>query len=110
MRIEPLLQRGCNLGREAQSRLGYVALDHFHALGRMLFAFTVFWAYTAFFQALLIRIANKPDEVTYYLSRVHGAWAVFVVLLILGHFAAPFEDGQERLAHVRVVQEFAVHQ
>jgi len=69
---------------------GKLTPNHFHALGRLLFAFTVFWAYSAFFQAMLIRIANKPDEVTFYLSRVYGAWAVFVYLLILGHFAAPF--------------------
>jgi hypothetical protein len=69
---------------------GKLTPNHFHALGRLLFAFTVFWAYNAFFQAMLIRIANKPEEVTYYISRVHGAWAVFVVILILGHFAAPF--------------------
>ncbi|HEX7836424.1 MAG TPA: hypothetical protein VF469_03125 [Kofleriaceae bacterium] len=69
---------------------GKLTPNHFHALGRLAFAFTVFWAYNAFFQALLIRIANKPEEVTYYLARVHGAWAVFVVVLILGRFALPF--------------------
>lgn len=64
--------------------------NHFHALGRMMFAFLVFWAYTAFFQALLIRIANKPEEVTFYLQRTSGMWAVFTWILIIGHFAIPF--------------------
>ncbi|HLU67242.1 MAG TPA: hypothetical protein VKZ63_13250, partial [Kofleriaceae bacterium] len=32
--------------------------NHFHAMGRLLFAFVVFWAYCAFFQAMLILIAN----------------------------------------------------
>jgi hypothetical protein len=69
---------------------GAITPNHFHALGRMLFAFTVFWAYAAFFQAMLIRIANKPEEVTFYIQRIGGAWAVFVWILILGHFALPF--------------------
>ena len=64
--------------------------NHFHALGRMLFAFLVFWAYCAFFQALLIQIANKPEEVTFYLLRTSRMWAVFVWVLIIGHFALPF--------------------
>ena len=41
----------------------------------MQFAFLVFWAYTAFFQALLIRIANKPEEVKFYAVR-GGGWLV----------------------------------
>jgi hypothetical protein len=64
--------------------------NHFHALGRMLFAFTVFWTYAAFFQALLIGIADKPEEVVFYAQRTEGAWAVVVWILILGHFALPF--------------------
>jgi hypothetical protein len=64
--------------------------NHFHALGRLLLAFVVFWAYCAFFQAMLIRIANRPEEVVFYLERIEGGWEVFIYLLILGHFALPF--------------------
>jgi hypothetical protein len=69
---------------------GAVTRHHFHALGRLLLAFTVFWAYAAFFQALLIRIADKPEEVTFYLERIGGAWTALVYVLALGHFALPF--------------------
>lgn len=69
---------------------GYVTRNHFHALGRMMFAFTVFWAYNAFFQAMLIRIANKPEEVTFFLDRDHGVWRALIYVLILGRFAVPF--------------------
>lgn len=69
---------------------GVVTPNHFHALGRLMFAFVVFWTYTQFFQALLTRIANKPEEVTYYLARTSGAWSVFVWILIIGHFVLPF--------------------
>jgi hypothetical protein len=67
-----------------------ITQSHFHALGRMLFAFIVFWGYTSYFQAMLIRIANKPDEVTFYLARTDGAWRVFLWILILGQFLLPF--------------------
>jgi hypothetical protein len=69
---------------------GTLSVNHFHALGRLLFAFTVFWAYNAFFQAMLIRIANKPEEVRFYIERITGMWAVFAFLLAIGHFAVPF--------------------
>ena len=67
-----------------------ITRHHFHALGRLLFAFVIFWAYAAFFQAMLISIANKPEEVEFYLARTEGAWSVFIYILVLGHFAAPF--------------------
>lgn len=69
---------------------GLVTRNHFHALGRMMFAFTVFWAYNAFFQALLIRIANKPEEVEFYLQRDHGVWRALIYVLIIGRFGLPF--------------------
>jgi hypothetical protein len=64
--------------------------NHFHALGRLLFAFTVFWAYCAFFQAMLIQIANRPEEVTFYIDRIAGPWRAVAALLVVGHFALPF--------------------
>jgi hypothetical protein len=74
----------------AHQRTSAITTSHFYALGRLLFAFVVFWAYTAYFQAMLIRIANKPEEVTFYLLRTDGGWRGFVYVLILGHFALPF--------------------
>jgi hypothetical protein len=69
---------------------GHLTRNHFHALGRMMFAFTVFWAYCAFFQAMLIRIANKPEEVAFFLHRDHGVWRALIYVLIFGRFALPF--------------------
>jgi hypothetical protein len=63
---------------------------HFHALGRLLFAFVVFWAYTVFFQALLMRIGNKPDEITYYVLRSNDSWTALQWVLIGGYFFVPF--------------------
>lgn len=63
---------------------------HFHALGRMMFAFVVFWAYTVFFQALLIRIANKPEEISFFLVRSNTTWTIEQWVLIAGYFVIPF--------------------
>jgi hypothetical protein len=63
---------------------------HFHAMGRLLLAFVVLWAYIAFFQAFLIQIANRPDEVTFYVTRMRGGWRVVTALVVVLHFALPF--------------------
>jgi hypothetical protein len=64
--------------------------DHGQALGRVLFAMIVFWAYMAFSQLLIYWIADVPDEVSFYAARVCGSWAVVTGLLVVGHFALPF--------------------
>jgi hypothetical protein len=64
--------------------------SHFHAAGRLLHAFVIVWAYLAFFQAMLIQIANKPEEVTFFIARLHDGWRFVTVLLVIGMFAVPF--------------------
>lgn len=64
--------------------------SHYYALGRLLLTFTVFWAYCAFFQILLIWEGNKPDEVVFYLKRIHGPWATVSAILVLVQFVIPF--------------------
>ncbi len=63
---------------------------HFHALGRLLFAFVIVWAYIAYTQGFITWIANKPEEVTWYIARVRGSWGVWGVVIIVSHFALPF--------------------
>jgi hypothetical protein len=63
---------------------------HYYALGRLLLAFVVFWGYVAYFQFMLIWIANKPDEVTYFLDRSRGGWLPLTVVLVIAQFVAPF--------------------
>jgi hypothetical protein len=60
--------------------------SHYHALGRLLLAFTVFWAYAGFFQFMIIWIANKPVEVPYYLARNAGGFKVVSVVLVVLSF------------------------
>jgi len=75
-------------GEGAFGRL--VTPPHLHSLGKLLLAFTVFWAYVAFSQLLLTWIANLPEEVPYYLRRWEGGWQGASWMLLLAHFAVPF--------------------
>ncbi len=69
---------------------GIVTTEHFHDLGKMMFAFTVFWSYIAFSQFFLIWYANIPEETIWFLHRVEGSWKTVTLLLVYGHFLAPF--------------------
>jgi hypothetical protein len=63
--------------------------SHTGALGRMMLAFLVFWAYMEFAQGVIIWMANKPDEVPWYVARGAGQWGAVFTVLVIGHFAAP---------------------
>lgn len=81
------------LGTAAADRSGAIrgiTPSHYHALGRLLLAFVIFWAYVAFFQLMLIWIANKPEEIVFYLVRVTGGWEAVTIVLIVAHFVVPF--------------------
>jgi hypothetical protein len=67
-----------------------ISLPHYYALGRMLLAFVIFWAYAAYFQFFLIWIANRPDEVTFFADRARGPWRAISVALVVFQFVAPF--------------------
>ncbi len=65
--------------------------EHFHDLGKLLFAFIIFWAYIAFSQMMLIWMANLPEETFWYRNRWEPAgWRMVSVLLLVGHFILPF--------------------
>lgn len=64
--------------------------DHFHALGRLLHAFVILWMYIAFFQAFLIVIADRPDEVTFYIARGRDGWRYVTAAVVILQFALPF--------------------
>lgn len=64
--------------------------EHYHDLGKLVFAFTVFWAYIAFSQYMLIWYANIPEETGWFIRRTTGGWANVSWLLLFGHFLIPF--------------------
>ena len=69
---------------------GAVTTEHFHDIGKLLFSFTVFWAYIGFSQYFLIWYSNIPEETAFYVWREQGNWLYVGQFLIFGHFVAPF--------------------
>jgi hypothetical protein len=67
-----------------------VTVEHYHDLGKLTFAFIIFWAYMAFSQYFLIWYANIPEETVWYLQRWQGSWKVVSLVIVFGHFAVPF--------------------
>lgn len=67
-----------------------VAPMHFHDLGKLLLALVMLWTYFAFSQFLIIWSGNLPEEIHYYLPRIHGGWGALVMAVVLLHFAFPF--------------------
>jgi hypothetical protein len=67
-----------------------IGRPHNGALGRMILAFLCMWAYVELSQGLIIWIADKPDEVPWYVARGAGGWGGLLAVLIIGHFTVPF--------------------
>ena len=67
-----------------------ISADHLHDIGKFLFAFTAFWAYISFSQFFLMWYANLPEETIFYRARMEGSWMNVSLLLLAGHFVAPF--------------------
>lgn len=64
--------------------------EHQHDLGKLLFAFTVFWAYITLCQYFLIWYSNIPEETAFFVIRKQGHWTPVAILICAGHFAVPF--------------------
>lgn len=68
-----------------------VTPEHLHLMGKLMHAFTIFWAYIAFSQYFLIWYANITEETQFYAIRNTGGWNFFsIFLLTIGHFFLPF--------------------
>ena len=76
---------------QSRGHLQHVTTDeHFHIMGKLLLAFTIFWAYIAFSQYFLIWYAGITEETSYYLTRNTGGWNTAMIALVIGHFVVPF--------------------
>ena len=70
---------------------GYFWDDHMHDVGKFLKAFTVFWAYIAFCQFMLIWYANIPEETEFFLMRSgNSGWMMVSMSLLIFKFIVPF--------------------
>jgi hypothetical protein len=64
--------------------------EHYHLMGKLLLAFTIFWAYIAFSQFFLIWYANVTEETRFFLLRNTGGWWYLSNILVWGHFVITF--------------------
>lgn len=77
--------------RDAGPLKDVVTVEHYHDLGKLMFGFTVFWAYIGFSQFMLIWYAALPEETTWYHARWDVApWDSVSLFIVLGHFVLPF--------------------
>ena len=67
-----------------------ISMEHYHIMGKLMLAFTIFWAYIGFSQYMLIWYANIPEETVYFLRRNTESWQIFSTALVVGHFFVPF--------------------
>jgi len=67
-----------------------VTIEHYHDLGKLLFAFVFFWGYICFSQYMLIWYANIPEETEWFLHRQEGDWVWVSLIVLFGHFLIPF--------------------
>lgn len=67
-----------------------ITREHYHDLGKLLFAFVVFWAYIAYSQFMLIWYGNIPEETAWIMRRTSGGYDTVGLILLFGHFILPF--------------------
>ncbi len=69
---------------------GYVTVEHQHDVGKFLKGFSIFWAYIAFSQFMLIWYANIPEETEFYIMRSLNGWMPVSFAILIFRFAVPF--------------------
>ena len=67
-----------------------VTMEHYHAMGKWVLAFTVFWAYIGFSQYMLTWYANIPEETEFFILRNTESWWLLSTLLVFGRFFFAF--------------------
>lgn len=79
------------LGIQRSGRLVHsINAEHYHDIGKWMFAFTFFWAYTAFSQFMLQWYGNMPEETHWYKYRLFGEWQWVSIAMLVGFWAFPF--------------------
>jgi hypothetical protein len=98
------------LARREPLRTGVTDLQ-LHDLGKLLFAFSIFWAYIWTCQYLLIWYGNIPEEVGHFVTRTNGGWLPLFVANVVINWVIPFlgllsaraKQDPRRLAGIAVV-------
>ena len=61
-----------------------------HDLGKLLFAFVIFWAYIQVSQFIIYWHANIPEEITWYMNRWAPGFNAVSWVLVMSQFVFPF--------------------
>jgi hypothetical protein len=69
---------------------GLLKANHFHDLGKLMFAFVMLWAYFNFSQYLLTYAANLQEEVPYMVTRTSHGWQYLALFLVVFQFILPW--------------------
>jgi hypothetical protein len=69
---------------------GWLKPNHFHDLGKLMFAFVMLWAYFNFSQYLLTYAANLQEEAPYMIARTSNNWEYLALFLITFQFFVPW--------------------
>ncbi|TAL59943.1 MAG: quinol:cytochrome C oxidoreductase [Bacteroidetes bacterium] len=83
--------------------------NHFHDLGKWVFALSVLWSYTFFCQFMLIWYANIPEEVTYFQDRLGEFgyrplfWMMFFINLALPLIVLMSRDAKRNATFLKVI-------
>ncbi|HQE12418.1 MAG TPA: quinol:cytochrome C oxidoreductase [Flavipsychrobacter sp.] len=72
-----------------QGKMDIVNKEHIHDLGKLMFAFSIFWAYVWFDQYMLIWYANIPEETWYFKIRQHGPYSLIWYTTFVINFIMP---------------------
>jgi len=68
----------------------FLRITELHDLGKLLFAFVMLNIYLTFAEFLIIWSGNLPDEIPWYLARIHGGWWTICSLDFIAHWLIPF--------------------
>src|SRR6516164_544547 len=80
----------CLAFRRAGILKNTISLEHYHDLGKWLFALTAFYTYIGFAQYMLIWYANLPEETIFYRVRSQGGWLWLSLAFPFIRFFIPF--------------------
>ena len=69
---------------------GVVDQEHYHDMGKFMWAFMIFWTYTSLSQFLIIWYADLPEETIWFLDRMKDGWGPISYVIIFAHFVIPF--------------------
>ncbi len=76
-----------------RQRLGvqeYIAGNNLHDLGKLFFAFSVFWTYLFWSQYIVIWYGNLPNEQSFLINRLQDPYRLLSILVLFTMFILPF--------------------